>query len=363
MTNPDFVGVDDAFRAQLTILLHAGMDKRDAAHGTQRPQPVKVHDAQVRVNDLVAHHGKDVINVAATAQGKTETFYLAICLLRSDEEKGAGAGPVVVFVPTNALLNNQLKRAKEFGFNAVVYGNKADFTLVTQKDIAYNLSSTNDVDIIFVTADMMLWSIDHLADSPFMRVKQFGPKYRGTRRVSWHRVPLVVIDEIHTIAEATENFFTSWLKLWRKLDQFYWYSNARKIGLTATLDDDKGDAVNAFLPGARNWKVVSGGRLRANIALRIVPGRHSNATVNRWIQEYIEENPSKSIIVFVNRKELCRRYVNLLKKVSKARRGQGQIELYHASLNKATRQAVKNRFRGAHLGSSLLVVVIINELC
>ncbi|KAI8585998.1 P-loop containing nucleoside triphosphate hydrolase protein [Geranomyces variabilis] len=97
------------------------------------------------------------------------------------------------------------------------------------------------------------------------------------------------------------------LKLWRKLDQFYWYSHALKLGLTATLDDDERNAVNVFVPGARDWKLVPGGRLHANIALRIVPGRHSNATVDKWLQEYIEENPNESIVVFVNHTSTCSR--------------------------------------------------------
>ncbi|KAJ3005545.1 hypothetical protein HKX48_000617, partial [Thoreauomyces humboldtii] len=238
-----------------------------------------------------------------------------------------------------------LKRAREFGFHAEVYGNKEDFKAVTQDDVAYKLSRTNDIDVLFVTADMMLHSIDNQANSALMRVPQFKLGYRANRRGAWQRVPLVVIDEIHTIAEATDGFFTSWLNLWRRLDQFHWYSNARKVGLTATLDDDERKAVNAFIPGAKDWNLVPGGRLRGNIALRVVPGRHSDATIEAWLQDYIAENPDESIVVFVNRKVLCRKYVDLLEKVPEEKRGQGQIELYHASLDKKKRQAVEDRFR------------------
>ncbi|KAJ3010819.1 hypothetical protein HKX48_007173 [Thoreauomyces humboldtii] len=65
------------------------MEKRDAARRTQRQHPVEVYDAQVQVNYLLTQDDKDVINIAATSQGKTETFYLAARLLRSDEAKAA----------------------------------------------------------------------------------------------------------------------------------------------------------------------------------------------------------------------------------------------------------------------------------
>ena len=88
-----------------------------------------------------------------------------------------------------------------------------------------------------------------------MMVQQFTKQYKGTRGL-WRRVPLVVIDGIHTIAEATDKVFPSWLQLWRLLnDDFFWYKNARKLGLTATLDSDEREAVNAFVPGAEQWVI------------------------------------------------------------------------------------------------------------
>ncbi|KAI9011128.1 P-loop containing nucleoside triphosphate hydrolase protein [Gaertneriomyces semiglobifer] len=186
-TVPVSADESSAFRTHLTALLQEGWKNRDEA-----PEHARVFDAQVRVNELLLQ-GQDVINVVATGQGKTEAFYLATRLLRSEEAK------------------RRIKRALEFGFKA------------------------------------------------------------------------------------------------EELDSFYWYRNARKLGLTATLEAD---------------------------------GRN-DATIEKWLKDYLELNPEESIIVFVNRITLCDKYVRVLEEVP----GSGNIEAYHAKLGADERREIEDRFR------------------
>jgi superfamily II DNA or RNA helicase len=330
------------FEDELTHILRAGLTKK----GHPDPNSVHPYPAQVEVNHRLWNLKEDVINVVATSQGKTETFYLYVRLARSQEEKAKGAGPVVVFCPANALLNDQVKRAKEFGFEATVFGNQNDYTASHLDGVIKKLFQTNSIDILFMTAHMMEYTATH-ADHKFNQVPQFGPRYNG-KTGKWRFVPLLVIDEIHTIAEAGPNYFSVWLTVWSTIHKRPWYDGARKLGLTATLDTQERRSVNAFIPGAEHWQLVMGGRFRPNITIRVIVGAvMAKESRKAWVCDYLEQNneTSPSVLVFVNRVKECTEYAKAIQSVVSG----GQVGVYHARLGEDQRRAVEDKFRAGEI--------------
>lgn len=86
---------------------------------------LKILDAELTVNQKsVVEHlvsgGKDVLYIDQTGAGKSESYFVATKLLRQRD----GAGPVIVVMPLVALIEDQVRRAKEFGLAARGYTSK-----------------------------------------------------------------------------------------------------------------------------------------------------------------------------------------------------------------------------------------------
>ena len=258
---------------------------------------------------MVIDGRSDVLYIDRTGAGKSETYFIIAKLMRQRNEK---AGPVIIVTPMIALMHDQVRRGKAFGLKAeAFYSKKKGMTDLMSSNVRANLSLNlfrkclisdyitcmrcclpcqvlsnlrqNKLDLLYVTAEMLteiskdtrMFTTDDKRDVTYTpklldaapALKLHPPNLSRT----WDHVPLLVIDEIHYIAEAGHDFRLDYARVWSELAEHPWYQKARKLGLTATVNQRVRASMQQALPTLKDWHVVLGSLYRENIALRVQP--------------------------------------------------------------------------------------------
>jgi superfamily II DNA helicase RecQ len=108
---------------------------------------------------------------------------------------------------------------------------------------------------------------------------------------TWDHVPLLVIDEIHYIAEVGHDFRLDYAQVWGALDQHAWYRKARKLGLTATVNQRVRASMQQALPALKDWHLVLGSLYRENITLRVQPKPVNDAARIDYVYQLYNNDP------------------------------------------------------------------------
>lgn len=273
--------------------------------------------------------GKNVLCLDGTGAGKSEIYLLATILRRRGDPS---AGPAMVFEPTIALANDQLKRAREFGLQAEIYpslpapGSPAAVIAKARSSIDTILGKirSNRLDVLFITPEMWnsalqrhhhkLWNIFQFAKHPRMRPDQ------------WNHLALLVIDEIHCIADQGSEFRPAYRSVWPGLAGYPWFDGALKLGLTATMTARAKQAVGEVL-NIHTWQEESGDFRRNNLALRVLSGCPSEPARFDWLLGHINDNPTRNMLVFIPSIEKGQLWLRSLEE-----KGVDKVALYHSRI-------------------------------
>jgi len=333
----------------LTALLKRGFASKQAAD----PDRIQLKALQLEVNQHIFLHNRSVLHIAATGSGKTEAYLLAAAIMRRPDDraqmmkvKGKAVGPIIVFEPFRALVNDQLQRAKEFGLEACAFRSLKDEGKGAQDEIIKKLRS-NTIDVLFLTADMMMKAVTK-SDHKLNNVAQFGAKFRAQMMDRWIQPGLVVLDEIHTVEKAGANYISGWKELWPAVLNHPWFRDPPKLGLTATFTDSVQKAVFDSIHGAHSWTRVEGPLLRENITISVKPGKYGTKSRQQFIFEYImaEGKQQENVLVYVQFKKECEPYATAIKSLAE-QTGAPSISIawYHADLPAAERKRIEDGFR------------------
>ena len=259
---------------------------------------------QLQVVKHIFEDQRNVLYIDKTGAGKSETYFVLTKLLRN---KDAFAGPVIVVTPMVALIHDQVRRATAFGLNAYAYYSAKGGMTGMQRSIIYTSLGKNKVDLLFMTAEMLneissdsqsfdggrIYTPQLLtAAPPLMR---HPPNLAGLK---WSFIPMLVIDEIHYIAEAGHDFRVDYARVWAKLACHPWFVRAQKLGLTATVTQRVRLSLESALPQLRDWQVVLGSLYRDNINLRILPKPANDAARLDYVFQLFQQNQESYILVF-----------------------------------------------------------------
>jgi superfamily II DNA helicase RecQ len=169
-------------------------------------------------------------------------------------------------------MRDQVRRASAFGLRAFAYCGKKHMSDLERSDFHRKLKE-NKIDLLLMTAEML----EHISQD----VREFNGCYYipellrhapalkqhppDMSTASWEIVPLLVIDEIHYIAEAGHDFPLSYNRVWSSLINHRWFINCRKLGLTATVTKRVMDSLFQNVPEIKSWTIVRGTLYRENI--------------------------------------------------------------------------------------------------
>lgn len=285
--------MDDATKATATHILQKGLKLNHA----------QLSNNQLRVISHLVDDGKDVLYIDKTGAGKSETYFVATQMLRDRDKR---AGPVIVVTPLITLIDDQVRRAEAFGLQAAGYFSKAKGMNDFEQASVVTKLTANRLDLLFLTAEMLKEiSKDNSTFNGYLythKLLKGGPALMRNPPMSssltWEYVPLLVIDEIHYIAEAGNDFRLAYAQVWSELANHPWYKRARKLGLTATVNKRVRESLCLALPAIKDWSLVLGSLYRENIALRIVPKPPNNDARLDYIRKLREADRDANILVF-----------------------------------------------------------------
>lgn len=248
--------------------------------------------------------GNSVLYIDRTGAGKSETYFVAAKYLRRND---ASAGPIIVISPLVALLLEQVRRAKAFGLSAEEFYGKASGCSRSQRDNVESLLAKNKLDILFITPEML----DEISQDNQHRPNPYVPQLlRGgttlkkarprDQDLPWQYVPLLVIDEIHCIAEHGTDFRLTYSQVWGKFSDHEWFTDGRMrwLGLTATINKRIWYGLHSYLPAILDWIQVKGSLYRENIDLRMIPKPANDEERLQYVIKLHEEDKECFILVF-----------------------------------------------------------------
>ena len=324
----------ESVRRQLTELLNAIK--------TEEVPPRSPSEEQVETVHLLLT-GHDVRYVDRTGAGKTETYFSAIKLLRRADSK---AGPAIVITPLNALMDDQVKRAA--GAKLMARRINSD-TSQMERDTIIKSIQRNQVDLLFLTPEMIHYANSHTNNHVIHRVQQFKKAYKPTaptsNHLTWAYVPLVVIDEIHYISEVGYTFRKQYKLIWADLQGYSWFKGARKLGLTATFNTRVRLHIIDCLPGFAGWSTVEGQVFRSNLSIRVISSIPNTPAREKWIVDYVTKvSPTHNVLIFAQTIKDCERYLELFEQ-----RGVEGVAIHHAQLSAEERKQTESDFRGGQV--------------
>ena len=287
----------DTIREEAQAILREGLKKGQAV----------LTENQRTVFSELAVEGNNVLYIDRTGAGKSETYFIAARFMRKRDPR---AGPVIVVTPLVALIHDQVRRAKAFGLNAEGFFSAAKGMSNMQRDVVLTKIKKNTLDLLFLTAEML----NEISEDMVTRIidgKQvtYEPKLLGAgpalklhppdlTNASWTHVPLLVIDEIHYIAEAGHDFRLAYSGVWNKFSSHQWYQDAKKLGLTATVNERVRSSIVNAIPSIAQWTTVLGSLYRENIAIRVISRPASDKARLDYVRQLAEQNPDHNILVF-----------------------------------------------------------------
>lgn len=269
---------------------------------------------QLEVVTQICESGRNVLYIDKTGAGKSETYFVIAKLLRESDAK---AGPVIVVTPLVALMVDQVRRAKAFGLKAfALYSAVA----MSEMERASTLTAVgkNKADLLFITAEMLheissdlqTFPGTHTTYVPKLLVQ--GPALKlnppAKAGLSWSYVPLLVIDEIHYIAEAGHSFRVKYSTVWSKFSDHEWFRDARKLGLTATVTPRVRASIIAALPEVKDWHTVLGSLYRDNISIRILSRPKNDAERLNFVHQLFNQDKEAYILVFCKTVDSVKQY-------------------------------------------------------
>ncbi len=274
---------------------------------------------QVEAFEMI-QKGKDIVIVAPTGTGKTESFILPVIskiwesnphpLLR----RGVSA---IIIYPTKALAKDQHKKISKYG--SVLGVNSEIFDGDTPKDVR-NRIFQYPPDIIITNPDMLHYH---------MRRTQF--------RELLHRVKFVIIDEIHIAVGAFGSNLYFILKRLQRLSKY----KIKFIGASATIGNGQEFASQLF---GRDVKAITvkTARKAAIHLLMVMPYAVSQYTITASIAQQLLYSKYKTLCFQNNHKNA--EIINLMLKRAKLKSA-----VHRAGLTKEYRDRVENNFRKGQL--------------
>lgn len=332
---------NDSFAAQLAGIMHDYLTPDGVTPNHPYPE-------QIEVNKRLAE-GNNVLYVNRTGAGKSESYFLAAKMLRGNNAKERKIGPVIVFCPFNTLLLDQLERAKKtkLKVGAFLSTFKKLQTEMEQSAVRGKLER-NELDILYITMDMVAWANDHPTHTLHNRVPQIGNRtYNGYVDPSggipaWNKIPLVVIDEFHYVAESTYKFATIYKTIWDDFKDAYWFKNAQKLGLTATFNNRIERGVSAHVHGFSHWQRIEGDIYRDNIYIRVEQNIGTQEARKKWVADFVStDGVGRNIVVFVAEIQHCKLYFDAIKKANP----NVAVAVHHSSLPADIKKNVEDSFR------------------
>lgn len=167
---------------------------------------------------------KNTLAVLGTGSGKSLTYFLPTKILRA-----TGYAPTIVISPTISLMNDQIDSFGRFG-TAVTLNSSSDCS----KTDVYNLIKKNQVDIIFVSPETAL-------SNEFINTMN-----------SAYTVPLVVIDEAHSVSLYSSDFRPAYSRLQEVIKRLN--GTPTILGTTATASNRVVADLEAQFPGLTTFR-------------------------------------------------------------------------------------------------------------
>lgn len=262
--------------------------------GGLRDPGCTIHKNQEKVVKALLD-GKHVLYIDGTGTGKSESYFIASKMLRMSS---SSFGPIIVIEPFNTLIDDQLKRATRFGLKAAAYNSNMK---EIEKGNVLSSIQKNEVDILFLTPEMIRTFTNFTRHPINVQLPQFHRTDKPIPRHKWNNVPLIVIDEIHYISQDGHDFRPSYLEIWDLINDYPWFQNALKLGMTATYSKSVENDVRRVI---KFDEVVNGSCFRQNIAIRIISCHVSQAKYV-WLETLICLNETRNILVFCLSRNEC----------------------------------------------------------
>ena len=181
-----------------------------------RPLQKKIIESVLSKNNTLA--------VLGTGSGKSLTYFLPTKILRQN-----GYAPTIVISPTISLMNDQIHCFGKFG-TAVTLNSSPD---CCKKDV-YDLIEKNQTDIIFVSPETAL-------SNEFINTMN-----------SAYTVPLVVIDEAHSVSLYSSDFRPAYSRLHEVIKRLN--GTPTILGTTATASNRVVADLEAQFPGLTTFR-------------------------------------------------------------------------------------------------------------
>lgn len=261
-----------------------------------------VYDNQAKAIVEVVSNRHNVLYIDGTGNGKSESYFIACKLMR---QGNSNYGPVIVVEPFNALIDDQLTRAIEFGLSAGAYNSKMD---AIQKGDVLSRISRNELDLLYLTPEMIQQFTNNRHHNINQQIPQFTANYKYVARHNWETIPLIVIDEIHYISNVGHDFRTAYRQIWSEVDDKPWFKNALKLGMTATFNTRVEQDVRSVI----NFDIfIKGAFFRRNLAIRIIPVKNDHVK-KVWLADLLGIHAGKNVLVFCLSREDCQKVVLFL---------------------------------------------------
>ncbi len=266
---------------------------------------LKAFRAGQREAVAAALEGRDTLVVMPTGAGKSLCYQLPAL---------AGMGLVVVVSPLIALMNDQWKRLKETGVNAVM--------LASGMEEGHNGRALLDI------------------ESGWAQLVLAAPERFGSRAfreaVATRKVGLFVVDEAHCVAEWGHDFRPDYLRLHGAIAAL---GRPPVMAATATATPRVAKEIAAKL-GLREWVSVSSGFDRPNIAFDVVSveGKGAVARKRAALMHVITSPEARPAIVYCGTRKDTEEVAETI-----AARGIRTVA-YHAGMRPEDRRKAQDEF-------------------
>ncbi len=268
------------------------------------------------IQELTIPHileGKNIIALAPTAGGKTESVFFPILSLIYNE-KITGVSTLYIS-PIKALLNNQEIRLKKLSKSIYQDAFKWHGDISASQK---NKFIKNPCSVLMITPESL-------------EVMLLSDKY--DKGDLFNNLRFIVIDEIHSFAESDRGYHL--ISIIERLQTYSKY-DIQRLGLSATVGNPS--IIGTWLKGSSK---------RKGIVIDPAKGNKSDKNLNIVIYETEEELPNKiyndfgdkKTIFFVNGRRDAERIYSMIKPVIE------NTYVHHSSMDKTFRNLAEESFR------------------
>lgn len=254
---------------------------------------------------------KDILVIAPTASGKTESVFIPIF---DDILKNSLKPMSVLYVsPLKALINDMHQRI-EF------WSDQFDLSVMKWHG---DVSSSNKASFIKKPADILLITPESL-EVILMN------KSNDTKNAVFKNLKYVIVDEIHYFADSDRGIQLN--SIINSRIKEYSNNNISKIGLSATVGNP--ETVLNWLTFNKNAEIVTD-KSERKFQYKVIYG--DDPKIYQVISKYLD----KKILFFVHSRKEAEKYHNLFKKHLKIK----NIFIHHSSIHKDSREESEEKFK------------------